>query len=122
MPGIGHILSLVVRYAMHQSARCPRGQDFASSGRLVKCAKESGGKRLGTSGNKLGNAPLPWACSEAATRFLRGNEPGQKYLARLEQKPDTGKALRSLAHNLARAVSVRRKRQTAFALEPFLWT
>ena len=109
-------------YEIHQIDRFPRVQDFASYCRLVKCAKESGGKRLGTSGNKIGNAHLKWAFSEAATLFLRGNEPGQKYLARLEKKHDKGKALSILAHKLARAVYCMLKRQTAFELEQFLCT
>jgi hypothetical protein len=41
---------------------------------------------LGTSGQKIGQAPLKGAFSEAATLFLRGNEPGQNYLARLEKQ------------------------------------
>jgi transposase len=122
VPGIGQILSLVLLYEIHQIDRFPRVQDFASYCRLVKCAKESGGKRLGTSGNKIGNAHLKWAFSEAATLFLRGNEPGQKYLARLEKKHDKGKALSILAHKLARAVYVMLKRKTAFDLEQFLRT
>ena len=122
VPGIGKILRLVLLYEMHQIDRFPRVQDFASYCRLVKCAKASGGKRLGTSGNKSGNAHLTWAFSEAATLFLRGNEPGQKYLARLEKKHDKGKALSILAHKLARAVYGMLKRKTAFDLEQFLRT
>jgi hypothetical protein len=122
VPGIGKILRLVLLYEMHQIDRFPRVQDFASYCRLVKCAKASGGKRLGTSGNKMGNAHLTWAFSEAATLFLRGNEPGQKYLARLEKKHDKGKALSILAHKLARAVYGMLKRKTAFDLEQFLRT
>jgi transposase len=120
VPGIGKILSLVLLYEIHQIERLPRVQDFASYCRLIKCAKESGGKRLGTSGNKIGNAHLKGAFSEAATLFLRGNEPGQKYLARLEKKHDKGKALSIFAHKLARAVYVMLKRHTAFDLEQFL--
>src|SRR3989440_10252815 len=45
VPGIGEILSLVLLYAIHDSARFPRVQDFLSSCRLVKCTKESAGKR-----------------------------------------------------------------------------
>jgi transposase len=71
---------------------------------LVKCSKESGGKRLGTSGKKIGNAHLKWAFSEAATLFLRNHPEGQKLLARLEKKHDQGKALSILAHKLGRAV------------------
>jgi transposase len=122
VPGIGNILSLVLLYEIHQIDRFPRVQDFASYCRLVKCAKESGGKRLGTSGKKIGNAHLTWAFSEVATLFLRGNEPGQKYLARLEKKQDKGKALSILAHQLARTVYFMLKRHTAFDLEQFLCT
>ena len=82
VPGIGKILSLVLLYEMHDIARFPRVQDFVSYCRLVKCAKESAGKRYGTSGTKIGNASLTWAFSEAAVLFLRNNPGGQKYLAR----------------------------------------
>jgi hypothetical protein len=70
----------------------------------------------------MGNAHLKWAFSEAATLFLRGNEPGQKYLARLEKKHDKGKALSILAYKLARAGYFMLKRKTAFDLEHFLRT
>jgi transposase len=66
VPGIGKILSLVLLYAIHPIDRCPQVQDFASSGRLVTCAKASAGKRLGTAGTKIGTAHLKWAFSEAA--------------------------------------------------------
>ena len=49
VPGIGQILALVILYEMQDIARFPRVQDFVSYCRLVKCAKESNGKRLGTS-------------------------------------------------------------------------
>src|SRR5215510_4916451 len=82
VPGIGKILSLVLLYEIHRIERFPSVQDFASYCRLVKCSKESGGKRLGTSGKKIGNAHLKWAFSEAATLFLRNNPQAQKLLAR----------------------------------------
>jgi transposase len=66
VPGIGKILSLVWLYEIQDIERFPRVQDVASYGRLVTCAKESAGTRAGTSGTKLGNAPLTWAFSEAA--------------------------------------------------------
>jgi transposase len=74
-------------------ARLPRGQDCVSYCRRVKCAKESAGKRYGTSGKKLGNASLKGAVSEAAVLLLRNNPQGQKFLARLEKKHGQGKAL-----------------------------
>lgn len=120
VPGVGKILSLVLLYEIHDIARFPRVQDFASYCRLVKCARESAGKRSGTSGNKIGNAHLKWAFSEAAVLFLRDNPPAQQLLARLEKKHSKGKALTILAHKLARAVYYMLKRQTAFDLDSFL--
>jgi transposase len=120
VPGIGKILSLVLLYEIHQIDRFPRVQEFASYCRLVKCAKESNGKRSGTSGSKIGHAHLKWAFSEAAVLFLRDNPAGQKFLTRLEKKHDKGKALTLLAHKLARAVYYMLKRKVAFDLQRFL--
>jgi transposase len=92
VPGIGQMLRLVLLYELHDITRFPRVQDFVSYCRLVKGAKESAGKRYGTSGTKIGNAYLKWAFSEAAVLFLRNNPAGQKYLARLEHNHGTGKA------------------------------
>jgi transposase len=122
VPGIGKLLSLVRRYAIHRIDRFPSVQEFASYARLVKCSKESGGNRLGTSGKKIGNAPLTWALSEAATLCLRNNPQGQQLLARVERNHDKGNALRILAHQLGRAVYFMRKRTVAVALERFLQT
>ena len=118
--GIGKILSLVVLYEIHDIARFPRVQDCVSSCRLVKCAKESAGKRYGTSGKKIGHASLKWAFSEAAVLLLRNNAQGQKFLARLEKKHGKGKALTILAHKLARAVYYMLTRDTVFEMDIFL--
>jgi transposase len=120
IPGVGKILALVLLYEIHDIHRFPRVQEFVSYCRLVKCAKESAGKRYGTSGKKIGNAYLKWAFSEAAVLFLRNNPAGQKYLARLVKKHGKGKALTVLAHKLARAVYYMCKRDTAFDLDKFL--
>jgi acyl carrier protein len=120
VPGIGEILSLVLLYEIHDIQRFPRVQDFAAYCRLVKCAKESGGKGYGTSGTKIGNAYLKWAFSEAAVLFLRANPAGQKYLSRLEKKHGKGKALTVLAHKLARAVYYMLQRTTVFDMHKFL--
>lgn len=119
VPGIGKILSLVLLYAIHDSARFPRGQDFLSYCRLGKCARESAGKRYGTSGTKIGNAHLKWAFSEAAVLVWRDHPAAQKYLARLEKKPGQGNALPLLAQKLARAVSYLLKRNVACDRETF---
>jgi transposase len=120
IPGVGKILALVLLYEIHDINRFPRVQEFVSYCRLVKCAKESAGKRYGTSGKKIGNAYLKWAFSEAAVLFLRNNPAGQKYLARLERRHGKGKALTVLAHKLARAVYYMLQRDTAFDRDKFL--
>jgi transposase len=82
IPGVGKILALGMLYAIHDIRRFPRVQEFVSSCRLGKCARESAGKRQGSSGTTIGNAHLQWAFAEAAVLFLRNHPPGQQYLAR----------------------------------------
>ena len=120
VPGIGDILRLVLLDAIHDLARCPRGQDCVSYCRLGKCATEAAGKRDGTSGTKSGNAHRKWAFSEAAVLFLRDHPAGQKSLTRLENKHGKGQALTVLAHKWARAVYVMLKRHTAFEMDKCL--
>ena len=120
IPGIGPILSLVILYEIENIDRFPRVQDFASYARLVKCARESAGKRSGTGGGKIGNVHLKWAFSEAAVLFLRGNPEGQKLRKRLEKKHGKAKSLSILAHKLGRAVYYILKRDQAFDLDKFV--
>ena len=120
VPGIGKIIALNILYEVHDVRRFPRVQNFISYARLVKCAKESAGKRLGTSGAKIGNAHLKWAFSEAAVSFLRNNEPGKKLHQRLVKLHGKGKALSILSAKLARAVYFMLLRGTAFDLNKFV--
>jgi len=120
VPGIGQILALVILYEIHDIHRFPRVQDFVSYCRLVKCAKESNGKRLGTSGKKSGNVHLRWAFAEAAVLFIRQSQPGKEYFAKLEHKHGKAKALTVLAHKLGRAVYYMLSREQAFDLKRFV--
>lgn len=61
VPGIGKILALVMLYEIQDIARFEQVGNFLSYGRLVKCARESAGKRYGSSGAKIGNVHLRWA-------------------------------------------------------------
>ena len=88
--------------------------------RLVKCVKESHGKRLGTSGKKIGNVHLRWAFAEAAVRFLRQHQPGKEYVMKLEHQHGKAKALTVLAHKLGRAVYSMLTREQAFDLTRFV--
>jgi hypothetical protein len=122
IPGVGTILARVLLYEIQDIHPFPRVQEFVASGRLVTCAKESAGKRYGTSGKKISHAYLKWAFSEAAVLCLRNNPVGQNYLARLERRHGQGKALAVLAHKLARAVYDLLKRDTAVDLDKFFHT
>jgi transposase len=120
IPGVGRILSLVILYEIENINRFPRVQDFASYSRLVKCLKESSGKKYGSSGKKIGNAHLKWAFSEAAALFLKGNEQGQKYREKLANKHGKAKSLSILAHRMGRAVYFILKNKKPFDQDKFL--
>jgi len=118
--GIGNILALVILYEIHDIERFPRVQDFASYARLVKCTRESAGKRHGSSNKKIGSMHLKWAFSDAAVLFLRKKPKGMAYKKRLERKHGKSKALTILSHKLGRAVYYMLKRGKAFDMELFL--
>jgi len=120
IPGVGKVLALTILYEIHDVHRFDRVQEFASYARLVKCAKESAGKKHGTSGAKMGNVHLKWAFSEAAVMFVRHSTEGKKALARLEKRFGKGKALSVLAHKLGRAVYFMLRRGKAFDGERLL--
>jgi transposase len=122
IPGVGKVLALTILYEIHDVHRFDRVQQFASYARLVKCAKESAGKKLGTSGAKMGNVHLKWAFSEAAVLFVRHSAEGKKLLARLERRFGKGKALSILAHKLGRAAYFMLARGTAFDAKRFAAT
>jgi hypothetical protein len=98
------MLSRVVLSDIHDLERGPRGQAFASYGRLVTCAQASAGQRAGTSGTNLGKAPPPWAFADAAVLGVRDTPAGQNVLASVEKNHPQGPALTIVAHPWARAV------------------
>ena len=120
IPGIGRILALTILYEIGDIDRFETVQQFASYSRLVKCKAESAGKSYGTQGNKIGNAHLKWAFSEAAVLYLRGNPAAQKYLLRLQKRMHKAKALSVLAHKIGRAVFFMLKHRTVFDEQRFL--
>jgi transposase len=119
IPGIGRILGLVILYEIHEINRFPKVQDFVSYCRLVKSAKESAGKRLGSSGKKIGNVHLKWAFSEAAVLFLRRNPEARRYREKLQKKHGKAKSLSILAHKLARTTYYILRRKEVFHMETF---
>ena len=118
--GIGRILSLTIIYEIGNIERFESVQKFASYARLVKCKAESAGKTYGTQGNKIGNAHLKWAFSEAAVLYLRGNKKAQNYLLKLQKRMSKAKALSALAHKIGRCVYFMLKNETVFDENKFL--
>lgn len=120
VPGIGRTLGMSILYEIHTIKRFKSVQKFLSYSRLVKCMKESAGKKYGKIGSKIGNAYLKWAFCEAAVLFLKGNKKRQAWFARLEKKHGKGKALSILAAKIARAVYFMLLRKHPFDEERFL--
>ncbi len=120
IPGIGKILSMTLLYEIHDIDRFPRVQQFASYASLVRGTKTSAGKKVGTSGKKIGNVHLKWAFSEAAVLFLAKCDGAKALQARIERKHGKAKSLSILAHKIGRAVYHMLSRGTVFEVERFL--
>jgi transposase len=91
-------------YEIHDIRRFGAEGQFLSYARLVRCAHESAGKKQGTGGNKIGNAHLKWASSEATCLLLRSCPRAKAWLTRREKKHGKKRALGALAARLGRAV------------------
>jgi transposase len=117
--GVGPILALVLLYEMHQVKRFEQVGQFLSYARLVRCAHESAGKKLGSGGKKIGNAHLRWAFAEAVCLFLRGSERARQWKQKQEKKHGSAKVLGILAARLARAVYHMLRKQEAFDEDRF---
>jgi transposase len=119
VPGVGKILALVILYEIQDVSRFPTVGQFISYARLVKCPHESAGKRSGGTHNKIGNAHLKWAFSEAAVLFLRQNEEAQHFHQKLVSKYGKAKALSVIAQKLGRVVYFMLMRRVPFDAKRF---
>jgi transposase len=119
VPGVGPVLALVLLYEIHDIRRFPEVGQFLSYARLVRCTHESAGKKQGTGGNKIGNAHLKWAFSEATCLLLRESEQAKRWLARREKKHGKARALGALAARLGRAVYHLLRKQEVFDSKRF---
>jgi transposase len=119
IPGVGEILAMTILFEVHDITRFATVQDFASYARLIRCARESAGKRSGTSGSKIGNAHLKWALSEATITMLRHADI-DKLRNRLQRKHGKGKAIGVLTHKIGRTIYYMLLRRRPFDMERFL--
>jgi transposase len=119
IPGVGSVLALILLYEIHDIHRFPEVGPFLSYCRLVRCAHESAGKKKGSGGNKIGNAHLKWAFSEATCLFLRSSEQAKQWLACREKKRGKARALGAFAARLGRAVYHMLRKKEAFDVQRF---
>ena len=119
IPGVGKVLALILLYETHDIGRFDTAGQFLSYARLVRCAHESGGKKLGTGGKKIGNAHLRWANACAACLFLRSSERAKKWKQKQAAQRGEGKALAILAARLGRAVYHMLRKGEAFDEDRF---
>jgi transposase len=118
--GIGKILTLVLLYEIQDISRFPSKGQFLSYARLVRCEKESAGKKVGKSNKKIGNSYLRWAFGEAAVLFLKGNPVAQKWIEKQASRHGKGKALAILAKKLGQTVYVMLQKNQCFDEERFM--
>jgi transposase len=119
IPGVGKVLALILLYELHDVQRFDSAGQFLSYARLVRCAHESAGKKLGSGGKKIGNAHLRWAFAEAACLFLRCSARAKKWKQKQAAQRGEGKALAILAARLGRAVYHMLRKREAFDEERF---
>ena len=114
IPGVGKVLALTILYEVGDIRRFDDAGRFLSYARLVRPAKESAGKRVGTSSRKMGNAHLKWAFREAAALMTRHVPAAREFAARKARAHGKGKAQAILAAKLGRAVYVMLRRGIPF--------
>jgi transposase len=114
IPGVGKVLALILLYELHDVQRFDNVGQFLSYARLVRCAHESAGKKVGTGGKKIGNAHLRWAFGEAACLFLRSSERAKQWKQKQQAQRGEAKALAILAARLGRAVYHMLRKREAF--------
>lgn len=120
IPGVGRILAMTMLYEIHTINRFSTVGQFLSYCRLVKGSHTSAGKSYGSPGNKIGNAHLKWAFSEAVPLLKRCSPAASDFVDRIEKKRGKARAFSYLAVKLGRAVYYMLKRGEAFELDRLL--
>jgi transposase len=114
IPGAGKVLALVLLIEQHDVNRFASAGQFLSYARLVRCRHEPAGKKPGSAGKKMGNAPVRWAFAEAACLFLRSSDRAKKWKQKQAAQRGEGKARAVLAARLGRTVYHRLRKGEAF--------
>ena len=114
IPGVGPVLAMVMLYEVHDIDRFDNIGQFVSYCRLVACAHESDGKKLGTGGRKIGNAHLKWAFGEAAALMIRETDEAKAFMEKMTKQRGKARAVALLAAKIGRAVYWMMKRKQPY--------
>jgi transposase len=122
MPGIGDMMSLVILYEIGDINRFASAQKFSSYCRLVKCERESGGKRYKGGNQKIGNPYLKWAIGEIIIHAPRTSPVIDKYYQHLINKNGKKKAKAIMNHKFGVAIYYMLKNKQGFDEQRFIQT
>lgn len=122
MPGIGDMMSLVILYEIGDIKRFESAQKFSSNCRLVKCERESGGKKYRGGNQKIGNHYLKWAIGEIVVHAPRTSPLIDKFYERLINKYGKKKAKSVITHKFGVAIYYMLKNKQGFDEQRFIQT
>jgi transposase len=122
VPGIGDMMSLVILYEIGDMNRFQSAQKFSSYCRLVKCERESGGKRYKGGNQKIGNPYLKWSIGEIIIHAPRTSPVINNYYERITNKYGKKKAKATMNHKFGVAIYYMLKNKQGFDEKRFIQT
>ncbi len=122
IPGVGAILSLIILYETHDIKRFKTVQRYSSYCGVVKCERESSGKKIAAKNTKIRNPYLKWAFGEVILKAQVSEPEIGKLYKRLKSKYGLGRAKSIIAHRFAVATYFMLKNKQAFDVERFVQT
>jgi len=122
IPGVGAILSLIILYETHDIKRFKTVQRYSSYCGVVKCERESGGKKIAAKNTKIRNPYLKWAFGEVILKAQVSEPQIGKLYKRLKSKYGLGRAKSIIAHRFAVATYFMLKNKQTFDAERFVQT
>lgn len=118
IPGVGPMLALIILYETHDITRFKTVQRYSSYCGVVKCERESGGKKIAAKNTKIRNPYLKWAFGEIILK-AQNEQPIAKLYQRLNSKYGRGRAKSIIAHRFAVATYFMLKNRVAFDVDRF---
>jgi transposase len=122
IPGVGEILSLIILYETHEIKRFKTVQRYSSYCGVVKCERESSGKKIAAKNTKIRNPYLKWAFVEIILKAQVSEPKIAKLYEGLKSKYGIGRAKSIIAHRFAVATYFMLKNKTAFNVNRFVQT